>query len=222
MKTIDPNEAVRLYLEGLTAAEVGARLGVSAQTVFRTLRRCGQPIRKRGFGSRPRQPMPLDHDRIRSMREDGRTTREIGEALGVSSECIRDRMIDLGIERLPACSRPGHNANWKGGRTQDKAGYVLVRCPGHPHANSAGYVREHRLVMESVLGRYLLPYEAVDHIDGNTSNNDPSNLRIFQSNGAHLAATLKGRCPKWTEDGKRRILEGCRRPRKKAAPIPEG
>ena len=41
------------------------------------------------------------------------------------------------------------------GRTLDKSGYALVRAPRHPHCNSGGYIREHRLVMEQVIGRLL-------------------------------------------------------------------
>jgi hypothetical protein len=101
-----------------------------------------------------------------------------------------------------------HNTFWRGGRTTDVDGYILVKTPGHPHATKAGYVREHRLVMEQELGRYLEPAEVVDHIDGNRGNNDPANLRLFANNRDHLAATLEGRIPNWTEDGRRRIRAG--------------
>lgn len=102
---------------------------------------------------------------------------------------------------------------WKGGRHLDKHGYVMVFQPGHPYASKtgkgrAGYVREHRLVMEAVLGRYLTPQEVVHHKDGNNQNNTPSNLELFTKNSDHLATTLKGKIPRWTEDGKRRIAEG--------------
>ena len=96
----------------------------------------------------------------------------------------------------------------------DGKGYFLIYAPDHPMADGNRRVREHRLVMEQTLGRYLLPQEVVDHIDGDTENNRPSNLRIFPNNGAHLAATLAGRCPKWSDEGKRRIQESVRLPRR--------
>ena len=68
--------------------------------------------------------------------------------------------------------------------------------PEHPQANRHGYVREHRFLMEQKLGRYLTRKEVVDHIDGDPSNNDLANLRLFASNGEHLQATLTGvPCP---------------------------
>jgi hypothetical protein len=96
---------------------------------------------------------------------------------------------------------------WKGGEKLMK-GYTYRRVPDHPNGTKHGnYVAVHRLVMEQKLGRYLLPTEVVDHIDGDIQNNHPDNLRVFANNAEHLRETLKGRCPKWSDDGKRRISD---------------
>jgi len=73
----------------------------------------------------------------------------------------------------------GRGGNWKGGRYYTN-GYVYVKAPpNHPYSNSEGYVFEHRLVMEKVLGRYLEPWEQVHHIDGVRDHNADDNLQLI-------------------------------------------
>ena len=58
------------------------------------------------------------------------------------------------------------NPAWKGGRTIDTAGYVLIKDRANPMAGKNGYVREHRLVMSRIVGRPLSRSEHVHHING--------------------------------------------------------
>ena len=84
------------------------------------------------------------------------------------------------------CSRPcmstgmrgEHSANWRGGRHVDVNGYAWVRMPDHPRAKGYGYVKEHVVVMERTIGRFLTRDESVHHINGDRSDNDPSNLQL--------------------------------------------
>ena len=87
---------------------------------------------------------------------------------------------------------------WKGSKKTDKRdGYILLWCPDHPFSRKntkggGGYVLEHRLVMEKIIGRYLFPDEDVNHINGIKDDNRPENLRLVRHN-AHYEPHI---CPK--------------------------
>ena len=72
-------------------------------------------------------------------------------------------------------------SNWHGGRCKLARGYIDVWCPDHPsRANTKKpYVLEHRLVMEKVLGRYLLSNEQVHHKNGIRDDNRIENLELW-------------------------------------------
>lgn len=68
--------------------------------------------------------------------------------------------------------------SWKGGRiVQD--GYVLVYRPEHPRAKKNGYVREHTVIMEESIDRYLIKGEEVHHINGVKDDNRLENLELW-------------------------------------------
>lgn len=135
-----------------------------------------------------------------------RSSTEIADTVGLSPRYIRKVMKRLSLPRLPEGAKRGErNHQWKTGRSIDADGYVSIPAPdGHPCARTIGRILEHRHVMEQTLGRYLRPEEVVDHIDGLTLHNDPENLRLFPSNGAHLAATATG-LRNWSAAGYRNI-----------------
>lgn len=71
------------------------------------------------------------------------------------------------------------NSNWKGGRSRHKAGYVVLRVPGHPRTGRHPYVFEHILVAEELLGRYLLVGDTVHHRNGVREDSRPENLELW-------------------------------------------
>jgi hypothetical protein len=87
---------------------------------------------------------------------------------------------------------PEEHWNFKGRRHD--CGYVYVYQPDHPDACDGaltGYVLEHRLVMERMLGRRLRPNEDVHHINGIKDDNRPSNL-VALTKSDHMSGHRTG------------------------------
>lgn len=79
------------------------------------------------------------------------------------------------------------NVNWNGGVRIDKDGYRYIKKPEHPYCDYAGYVPEHRLVMENYYsiifdeGVFIPKDLEVHHIEPVTKtkcNNSISNLEL--------------------------------------------
>lgn len=66
----------------------------------------------------------------------------------------------------------------EGGRVVDSYGYVMIKKHSHPYSQSSGYIREHRLVMEVELQRYLTADEIIHHKNRDKSDNRPENLEV--------------------------------------------
>jgi transcriptional regulator with XRE-family HTH domain len=83
-------EALALYKEGLTLAEIADRLGVSLTLVWRRLRGVdGLPARRRG-----RRPMPIAEPAL-ALHKQGLRLEEIAARLGVSTALVFRRIKDF-------------------------------------------------------------------------------------------------------------------------------
>jgi hypothetical protein len=98
-----------------------------------------------------------------------------------SKECVstsRRKFLDV-----PSCLE-------KASRKIDRnLGYVRVYAPMHREANSWGYVYEHRLIAEEMIGRSLNKDEVVHHKNGKRWDNRKENLEVM---GKREHAKLSG------------------------------
>lgn len=143
----------------------------------------------------------------------GVTVKEMAKRFGCNRRHVRKAIAAFGILQKRWNWKGKNNPAWRGGKTLSH-GYVMVYAPDHPHRDRHNKVQKHRLVMEKKIGRLLKPLERVHHRDDNRQNNRPGNLHLYPSNAAHLADTLKGRRPKWTTEGRKRMREAAEKRRK--------
>lgn len=183
------DEILALNAQGFLRKDIAEKVGLSFHTVQAWLQR-------RKIPGRPHteRRLELSPDDLRQMLLTGATHGEIAEHFGVSMSCVGESCARLGLQTSRTGPRGGQgHPRWKGGRKLDKHGYVLIFAPLHPRASYTGYVSEHRLVMEALLGRYLTAAEVVDHGDDHPRHNWPGNLKVYPTNADHLRATLSGR-----------------------------
>lgn len=103
------------------------------------------------------------------------------------SEARRKRVtLETTRKKMSETRKGDKNGNWKGGRLRS-SGYIYIYLPTHPCASKLGYVMEHRLIMETHIGRTLLPTEIVHHINGIVDDNRLENLQLFSNRGEHTA-----------------------------------
>lgn len=156
--------------------------------------------RRKGRLPRPEHPAVDWHDTHLKTEDSRRRTQvaitcpKCGEKRYLSPGPIAAKIRDnkfTGI-CLP-CSPRAHYREWvelSPGRKLDPIkGYVRLLRSGVPPEHRdlwkamkgpQSSVMEHRFVMALQLGRPLKTTELVDHMDGDKTNNDPSNLRIYR------------------------------------------
>lgn len=182
---------LQLNKGGWSRQEIADRIGLTFHCVQAYLQRRNIDS-VRGKGRKRLIPDSYLRNAIENRRI---TQKQVAQEMNVSLTCVEKscKRLTLKTSRIGPKFGSDHPA-WKGGRHAEKHGYILIYVPLHPLAKKpAGYVLEHRLVLEIVLSRYLRKGEVIDHLDNHPRHNWPDNLRLYANNADHLKATLTGR-----------------------------
>lgn len=200
-------QVVELYSLGKRTDEVASEMGISVAQVHHALHKNGIQLENRRDNACKR-----NDSLIRQMCSDGFSLCQMSDKIHSDTGDIKKYVESHNIPHPPfeTARHLDKNYFWKGGRVIDEDGYVLIKNNDHPYATHSGYVREHRLVMEKVLGRYLTPQEVVHHKNGIHNDNRPENLELFAHNGEHLSFELPGKPHNVSPEGVARIREAIR------------
>lgn len=190
----------KLFLDGKSLSEIADQYGVSYGSIkyhVRTL-----PEYKAVMDAILSRWTPERIRKCVELYESGLSVKRLARAMESNHSRVLAVLKRAGVAlRKPKHSYPGsENPSYRGGRTLRK-GYWYILRTDHPHATNGGYVLEHRLVMEGIIGRTLRPGEVVHHKNRDRLDNRPENLELFASNAAHLAHELRGQVPKWSPEG---------------------
>ena len=151
-----------------------------------------------GLGYKPIENTNSESNKTITKRSEDITGRSFGKLTAISQSrinkghavwlcrCSCGGRIDVlasslkrGATRSCGCLRYGKgHYNYKGGKHLNYKGYVMIMSKGHPRADRDGYVREHIIIMEKKIGRYLTENEIVHHKDRVRNNNTSDNLEL--------------------------------------------
>lgn len=93
--------------------------------------------------------------------------------------CSRKCSNEITAEKHRTSRLGEKNANWKGGKTINPQGYVVINNAKNHTINPKKQAKEHRIVMEKKLNRPLFKNEMIHHKNGNRQDNRIENLEIW-------------------------------------------
>lgn len=161
---------IQLYIiEHKTMKQVADELGIAVGTVYNYMKKYGIESREAHKGMK------------------GRThTKEVRDHL--SATLKGRKRSDESIKRMSEASKKGGIGHKK----KRSDGYMSIYFPDHPKCTSDGYIMEHVLVMESIIGRWLREDEVVHHVNRKRDDNRKENLKLM-TKSEHMSFHMKER-----------------------------
>lgn len=172
MNKVDEDVLYDLYvIRGKPMHQIAKELDIAIGSVYNYLCKFDIPRRnqKETFTMKGRKLTPEQCERISKLHKGKIVSEETRKKMSISSK-------KGGI---------GHKRN-------RKDGYISIYFPDHPKSNKSGYIMEHDLIMECIIGRHLLTDEVVHHKNHIRNDNRKENLELMTFK-EHAAFHMKER-----------------------------
>jgi hypothetical protein len=158
---VSKEELERRYCECGSLAMVAKECGVSKKLILNYMNRYEIP--------RITRDSQIVADEIDFRAMDGWDSKRIAASMNLSLVTVNRYLKKSKVAVL----------RYHKGYIVTQSGYVMIFNPGHANADKKGYVRKHILLMSEKIGRPVLDYEVVHHIDEDKGNNDIANLQLM-------------------------------------------
>lgn len=125
-----------------------------------------------------------------------RETKDVLKGRHLTEEqCKRISEVHKGKKLSPetkAKISASHKIGGIGAKKKRQDGYIVVYFPDHPRSTKDGYIMEHVLVMECLIGRHLRDDECVHHKNHIKDDNRKENLQLM-TKSEHMSLHSKER-----------------------------